>query len=442
MKKELYEDFFTHKKVTALGLGLLGRGVGDADFLLRHNVELIITDKKTKDELASSLEKLSSHTVGVTYHLGEHVMEDFEHRDFILQSAGVPFDSPYVLHAKEQGIPVYMSAALVVDIVKKTLPGVVVIGVTGTRGKSTTTALIAHMLSSSGMSVTVAGNVRGVANLPVLETIEDDSFLVLELDSWQLQGFGDLQISPHIAVFTNFLDDHLNYYRGDKEHYFRDKANIYRHQTDGDVLITSAQAHDEIRSYGDTVEAIIPDERHFQMKLIGAHNHTLANLAYEVGLQCGLSEEEVEDAIRSFAPVPGRLEYCGMFRGVHVINDNNATTGDAVVAGIRAVAEAYNKKPIVICGGKDKELDVEALACELSTSTKEVVYLSGSGTDKIHLEKKYEFDRLEDCVATAFSLAEEGDVILFSPGFASFSAYFNNEYERNDCFLEILKKYT
>jgi UDP-N-acetylmuramoylalanine--D-glutamate ligase len=131
-----------------------------------------------------------------------------------------------------------------------------------------------------------------------------------------------------------------------------------------------------------------------------------------------------------------------MFRGVHVINDNNATTGDAVVAGIRAVAEAYNKKPIVICGGKDKELDVEALTCELGTSTKEVVYLSGSGTDKIHLEKKYEFDRLEDCVATAFSLAKKDDMILFSPGFASFSAYFNNEYERNDCFLEILKKYT
>jgi UDP-N-acetylmuramoylalanine--D-glutamate ligase len=444
MRKELYEGYFKDKKVTVMGLGLLGRGVGDTAFLARHGARLIVTDKKTQESLSSSLEALEPYH-SISFVLGEHRKEDFKDRDYILKSAGVPYDSEYIEYAKSHHVPIYMSAALMSDIVMKHLESATIIGVTGTRGKSTVTQLIAHILKSSNVKVHLGGNVRGVANLPLLESIDDGDFLVLELDSWQLQGFGDMKISPHIAVFTSFLDDHMNYYHNDKELYFNDKANIYRNQQEYDALIASPQAFEEIHARDKDIHAIVPENHHFEMKLIGEHNQVAARLAYEVSLQCGLHDEEIKNAIASFEAVEGRLEDLGLFteKNIHVFNDNNATTPDATIAAINAIAENYNKKPILIIGGTDKGLPLSLLEETIQSKTKDVVYLSGTGTNTLTLPKKYEYEDLKDCVQKAFSLGEEGDVILFSPAFASFSKYFNNEYERNDMFVKVInsKKY-
>ncbi len=441
MKKELYEEFFKGKKVTVMGLGLLGRGLGDSRFLAKHCDEVIVTDKKTKDQLESSVKVLESFP-NILLRLGEHRKEDFEKRDFIVKAAGVPINSEYIIHAQKAGVPVCMTAALLSSIVMETLPDVTVIGVTGTRGKSTVTQLIAHILKENGMSVILGGNIRGVANLPLLDEINNGDYLVLELDSWQLQGFGEMKISPHIALFTSFMDDHMNYYNGDKESYYNDKANIYRNQKEYDVLIASTQAETEILKRDKHQPMIVAVKREVEMKMIGEHNQVAAGLAYEAALQCGLSQDEIDRAIASFSPVDGRLENLGLFRGVRVFNDNNATTGDAVVAGIKAIEDVYKKKPIVITGGADKGLPKDRYELYLRDHTEDVVYLTGTGTDTISLSKKHLFEKLEDCVKQAFALAKEGDIILFSPGFASFSKYFNNEYERNDLFVEELKKYT
>ncbi len=438
MIKEIYLPYFKNKKVTMMGLGLLGRGIGDAKFLAENDTELLVTDKKSKEELASSTKQLKDFQ-NINYVLGEHRLEDFRDRDFILKSAGVPIDSEFINEAKKNNIPVYMSAALVCDIVMKELPEVVIIGVTGTRGKSTTTELIAHILRENGSRVHIGGNIRGVANLPILNVIEDGDFLVLELDSWQLQGFGDLKISPHIAVFTSFLDDHLNYYKNDKELYFNDKANIYRHQKDGDVLIASPQASSEIIMRGERVAIDVPEDVKFEMNLIGEHNQMSARLAYEVALQCGLDDESIKNAIKNFKAIEGRLQDMGMVCGVRVFNDNNGTTEDATVMAINSIVEKFSKKPVLIVGGADKFLLINKLEDAIKENVKEVVYLSGTGTDRINLPKKYEFEKLEDCVNKAFEIAEEGDIILFSPSFASFSKYFNNEYERNDLFVKIVE---
>ena len=438
MKKELYEEYFKDKKVTILGLGLLGRGIGDSRFLAEHADELIITDRKNEEELKSSKESLSDFS-NITFHLGAQFLSDFEGRDFIYKASSVPLDSEYILHAKEKNIPVYMSAALVVKILYEKMPSVKVIGVTGTRGKSTTTHLIAHCLEVGGKKVHLGGNVRGVANLPLLADINEGDFLVLELDSWQLQGFKDASISPNIAVFTSFLDDHLNYYKGDREAYFNDKASIFQNQKVGDVLIASPQAHAEIlkRGYGDN--AVVPVVSTQAMHLIGEHNEMSVALAHTVGRLCGLSEDVMKKSFDSFLPVPGRLEYIGKVRGVHIYNDNNATTPDAVIVGIQSVNKKYNTKPIVIVGGGDKGLDLTFLENELIKNTKACIYLSGTGTDKITLTKVFEYEKLEDCVNRAFEISSEGDVILFSPGFASFSKYYNNEYERNDEFVKCIE---
>ena len=445
MIKEIYLPYFKNKKVTMMGLGLLGRGIGDAKFLAENDTELLVTDKKSKEELASSTKQLKDFQ-NINYVLGEHRLEDFRDRDFILKSAGVPIDSEFINEAKKNNIPVYMSAALVCDIVMKELPEVVIIGVTGTRGKSTTTELIAHILRENGSRVHIGGNIRGVANLPILNVIEDGDFLVLELDSWQLQGFGDLKISPHIAVFTSFLDDHLNYYKNDKELYFNDKANIYRHQKDGDVLIASPQASSEIIMRGERVAIDVPEDVKFEMNLIGEHNQVCAGLAYEACVQCGLDGESIKSAIKTFKAVEGRLQDMGLVNGIQVFNDNNATTCDATIVAVKAINDTYchpreggDPGIVLIVGGTDKGLDVSELEKVIKEYTKEILYLSGTGTDKINLTKKFEFEKLEDCVNKAFEISEEGDIILFSPAFASFSKYFNNEYERNDEFVKIIE---
>lgn len=434
MKKELYLPYFKNKKVTVLGLGLLGRGLGDTAFLAQAGADIIVTDKKTEAELKVSLEALTQYE-GLAFVLGEHRLEDFEKRDFILKAAGVPFESEYVVHAKVNNIPVYMSAALVCSIVMKHCPHVTIIGVTGTRGKTTTTELIAHVMRAAKVRVHLGGNIRGVANLPLLDEIEDGDFLVLELDSWQLQGFGDLKISPHIAVFTSFMDDHMNYYKNDKEVYFSDKANIYRYQKDYDVLIASEQAEIEIRKRDNDQSMIVAAGSHIETTLIGEHNQVAAKMAYEVASQCGLDDETIREAIKTFKAVHGRLEDLGVFQGVRVFNDNNATTGDATVAAIESVVSTYSKKPILIIGGSDKGLPLLALERSIKENTKDVVYLTGTGTERLSTQKEYEYEKVSDCVEKAFELAQEGDIILFSPAFASFSQYFKNEYERNDEFV-------
>ncbi len=441
MKKEIYLPYFENKKITAMGLGLLGRGLGDIEFFAKNGAELIVTDKKTEKELATSVLALSKYK-NITYHLGEHKMKDFENRDFIFKASSVPLDSENIKYAKSQNTPVYMSAALVCDIVMKNLPNVRIIGITGTRGKSTTTQMIAHILKLSGKKVHLGGNVRGVANLPLLDEIEDGDFLVLELDSWQLQGFGDMKISPHISVFTSFLDDHMNYYKNDKELYFNDKANIYRNQKELDVLIVSPDAEEEIKKRDPNQEMIIAVNSHIETNLIGEHNQIAAKLAYEVASQCGLDDAAIREAVATFKAVEGRLEDIGTYKGVRVFNDNNGTTGDATIKALESITATFNLKPILIVGGNDKGLPIENLEKSIKENTKAVIYLSGTGTDRLNLPKEHEFEKLSDCVDKAFALAGEGDIILFSPAFASFSKYFNNEYEKNDEFVKSMQKYS
>lgn len=439
MKKELFLPYFEGKKVTVMGLGLLGRGIGDTSFLASLCDEVIVTDKKTEEELSSSIDSLKQYN-NIIFHLGGHNLMDFRNRDFVLKAAGVPYDSEYVNEASLVRLPVYMSGALVVKMVKEKLPNVKVIGITGTRGKSTTTHLIEHILKVNNKTVHLGGNIRGVANLPLLNEIEDGDYLVMELDSWQLQGFGDLGISPNIAVFTSFLDDHLNYYHNDKELYFKDKANIFLNQKEGDVCIVGEQAEEEIKKRSNK-KFIVPEIISLESNLIGYHNDVAISLAVEAAINCGIEKEEAIKAVQNFKAVDGRLQYVGNFRGIKVFNDNNATTPDATAVAIKSIVEKYNQKPIVILGGASKGLSLIKLEEEIKNNIKEVVCLSGTGTDELKLEKKYEFEKLEDCVDCSFQIAKEGDIILFSPAFASFSKYFRNEYEKNDLFVSCLEKY-
>ncbi len=430
MDKDL-QNYFRGKKVTVMGLGLLGRGLGDAIFLAEQGAELTITDLRDEKTLAPSLEKLKKYQ-NIKYTLGEHKFEDFEDKDFILKAAGVPLESSYIAHAKEKGIPIEMDSSLFYKLLPE---GVNIVGVTGTRGKSTTTHLIYHILKTAGKKVFLGGNVRDMATLPLIKEVKSEDYVVLELDSWQLQGFGEAKINPHVSVFTTFMPDHLNYYHNNLDLYFADKANIFKYQTEKDFLVVG---EDIVSKIGDHKSKMIIAERKnvsldWKIKIPGEHNKLNIACAVEAVKVLGIDENIIKEGVESFDGVEGRLQFVKEIHGVKIWNDNNATTPDAAIAALKALGGNI----ILIMGGADKKLDTAELLKDIPKYCKKTILIPGSGTENLNLKDGIKTNNLEDALKESVKFAEFGDNILFSPAFASFGQ-FNNEYERNDEFLRIV----
>jgi UDP-N-acetylmuramoylalanine--D-glutamate ligase len=431
-----YRDFFAGKRVTLMGLGLLGRGVGDAAFLAELGAQLTVTDRKKEAELAASLRQLSGFS-NIRYVLGTHRLQDFQDADMVIKAAGVPLDSPYIKAARDADVAVYMSTALFAKFARQI--GATIVGITGTRGKSTVTHLIHHALAGAGRRAHLGGNVRGLSTLALLPQVSKGDIAVLELDSWQLQGFGDLRMSPDVAVFTNLLMDHLNYYP-DMDTYFADKANIFKYQTAGDTLVVGAQMLDRILQSQPAAPPFVPKPiaGDWQLQIRGAHNRENAALADAALRALGLAEQEIRAGLESFLPVEGRLQFVTELRGVKIYNDNNATTPDATVAALQAFPD---ERIVLIAGGADKGIPLDTLVEEIKQRANEIILLPGAGTDRLapQLKTAIRANDMTDAVQKAFANARPGDVLLLSPGFASFGL-FANEYDRNDAFLKALGK--
>jgi len=449
-----------------MGLGLLGRGVGDARYLAEQGAELIVTDLKTEEQLATSLAELSAFK-NISYRLGEHALEDFRNRDLIVKAAGVPLDSEFIAAAKEAGIPVRMSADLFME-----LSNIPTIGVTGTRGKSTVAYMVHAILKEAGKPVVLGGNVRGVSTLALLDEVTPEHTAVLELDSWQCQGLAEAALSPQVAVFTTFMHDHMNYYRQARERvaqmnlsdseraqaessayhddigaYLADKANIFLYQDPDDTLVLGRQcAPTIIDAFGENIvsnisiadEATLPEE--WVLKLPGVHNRYNAGLALAAARAYGIEDSVSRKALESFTGVPGRLQLIAEKKGVKIYNDTNATTPEATLAALEAISDG-TKNVVLIMGGADKGLDMNKLLLEIPNYTKRVILLSGTGTSRVleFLTGASVFGELAPAVEEAFFAAENGDVILFSPAFASFGM-FKNEYDRGDQFNALIQK--
>lgn len=429
--------YFRGKKITIMGLGLLGRGVGDAKYLAKCGAELIVTDQKTREELADSVAQLEAYP-NITFVLGEHREEDFRGRDLIVKAAGVPLDSPYIAAAQEAGIPVRMSADLFMEYA-----GIPIVGITGTRGKSTVTHMVHAILKEKGKPVVLGGNVRGVSTLALLPEVTPEHLAVLELDSWQCQGLGYANLSPQVAVFTTFLADHANYYQDDPGQYLADKANIFLYQSPDDTLVVGKQcAPILIEAFGEHIvsDLVIADESKlpagWRLKVSGTHNRYNAALAFMAARSLGIEDDVSRRALESFSGVPGRLELIAEKDGIRYYNDTTSTTPDAALAALAALDPA---KTVLIMGGADKGLDMEKLLAALP-QVKKVVALSGTGTDRVkdRLPESAEiFGELGSAFAAARSAAAAGDAVLLSPGFASFGM-FKNEYDRGDQFNAVV----
>lgn len=476
-----YKQQFKGKKITIMGLGILGRGLGYTKFLMECGADLIVTDLKTKEQLKASVEAIKNYELRIKnskpikFVLGGHRLEDFKDRDVIVKSAGVPLDSIYIKEAKKNDIPIEMD----VSLFAKCAPEVMIIGVTGTRGKSMTTTLIYEILSSYAKAsagqgkqinefwkrkpnVYIGGNIRGVATLPLLKKVKAGDILVCELDSWQLQGFSEARISPHIAVFTTFMPDHMNYYKNSMERYFEDKENIFKYQKPDDILIIRPDM-EKLIPKNIKSKLIIVDKKNvdnWKFNVKGDHHRENLACAVKVAEVLGIPEIKIKKVISKFKDLEGRLQFLRTYKGIKIYNDNNATTPEATIAGIEAlsikiphVRHVEKRKShmsdmwpkiILICGGADKGLPLDNFVKVVNQYCKAVVMIPGNGTERLvnnyELRIKNEVGKnLNDIIKTALGKASRGDTILFSPAFASFGM-FNNEYERNDLFMKIIKK--
>jgi len=464
-------DDFRGKRAVVMGLGINGGGLGVTRFLAERGAEVTATDLRSSEVLKPSLDQLRD--LPVRYVLGEHRDEDFAAADLVVRNPGVPRESRFLQIAREHGARIEMEMTLFFRL----CPGPIV-GITGTRGKTTTTMLTGAILREEHPETVVAGNLR-VSALEQLERITPRTPVVLELSSWQLEGLGEAGLSPRYACVTNLSPDHLDRY-GSMEENGAAKKQIFLHQHPGDVVVLNADdpvvsrwadevgareglgwfslrqpmAEDRTAWWdGETLrwgEEPVCHQR--DLRLPGEHNR--ANIAAAVALAKLFHEpagdEAILQALRSFNGVADRLELVRKLRGVRFINDTTATAPAATIAALRTV-----EGPVVlIAGGADKRLDFAALAEAIAEAKnrgdgpgaqlRSVLLLAGSATPKllaaleqVGVQPEGVYDSLEMAVERAFTLAQPEGTVLLSPGCASFGM-FVNEFDRGERFRQIV----
>jgi UDP-N-acetylmuramoylalanine--D-glutamate ligase len=430
---------YRDQHVLVVGLGILGGGIGVTRFLAERGARVTVTDLQSPERLAGSLDALRDYDIH--YVLGEHREADFLAADFIVRNPAVPPTLPPLRLAASRGIPIYMEMTLFF----LECPSRRITAVTGTKGKTTTTTLIAECLKAAGRPVVIAGNLL-ISALQQLDQIDAATEVVLELSSFQLEGLEAIRRSPSVAVITNLMPDHLNRYPTLADYYVA-KEHIFRYQGPDDVLILNRDnppsvalaetAPGRVIWFG--AEDDVPGSG--APRLRGRHN--LANMAAATAAArtLGTPDEVIAQAMASFGGVPYRQELVHERDGVQFINDSAATTPDAVIAALGAV----DRPVVLIAGGADKVLDFTALGQTIAapgSPVKAVVLLEGTATDKLAAAAGAKvvgrFADFAAAVRHAAGLARTGEAVLLSPGCASFGM-FVNEFDRGNQFNNLVR---
>ncbi|HEX8034058.1 MAG TPA: UDP-N-acetylmuramoyl-L-alanine--D-glutamate ligase [Ktedonobacterales bacterium] len=448
------------RRVLVMGLGLLGGGVAAARYAAEHGAaEVIATDLRDEQTLAPSIAKL--HGLPIRYVLGHHDMADFERADVVVRNPGVRRDSPYLVIAQAAGARVEMEIAWFFRACRGKIAGV-----TGTRGKSTTTTLLHHILTTAGLNPLLGGNLGGIETLSLLPQISPDRWVVLELGNWMLEGLHPIRHSPQLAIFTNLLPDHLNAYDS-MDDYGEAKSSIWRYQTAHDIALFNADNDyaaryaaqapaGQVWLYSDRGVAHMRDTpsetRPFAyadvIHLRGAHNLGNVQAATLAAELIGVVPDTIHAAVASFGGVPHRLESVRTLDGVTYVNDSAST---APVAGIAAL-RSFDEPIVLIAGGNSKDLDMRDFAVEAAARAKRIILLAGNATGDFAAALRTAasdqhrpgdlitgpYDDLARALEEARRTATPGDVVLLSPGFTSFGLFLN-EFDRGNQFRTLVQ---
>lgn len=450
------------KRVLIFGLGQFakGSGVTAALWFARQGARVTVTDTKTADRMSATVRQLRGKR-NVTLVLGKHRKTDFARADLVVRNPGVPWHSPYLELAKRRGIPVHSDVSLFMDACPAP-----VIGITGTRGKSTTAALAAAVLEASGYRTWLGGNIL-VSPLSFLHRVKSNHRVVLELSSFQTETLGPDRSAPQVAAITNLMRDHLNFYPNMKA-YAAAKERIFAFQS-----LTSAAVVGRDNAWTRKMGARVVGRRYWwsakpfaeengaflrgsrivvrengrervvadlkTMKLPGEHNRANAVAAAMAALAAGATDAGIRRALKMFRGLPNRQEVIAENGGVRYVNDTTATTPDALVAALDTFG---NKKHLIlITGGTDKNLDFRDAPKTIRRAVRTMILLPGSGTDKMVAAFKkqhirlpaFSADSMDAAVTLAAGIAVRGDTVLLSPGCASFGL-FKNEFDRGERF--------
>lgn len=443
-----------------MGLGILGGGVGVAQYLARHGGIVTVTDMRDATELQTSIDLLAG--LPITYHLGGHDEADFTkaHADVVVRNPGVRRTNPYLALARESGVAVEMEMSLFFRACKAPI-----LGITGTKGKTSVSTLCSNMMRAWKPETVLAGNM-GVSALALVDDIQPDQPVVIELSSWQLEALDEHRLGPDVAVLTNISEDHLDSYNGFDD-YAATKRTIGHHGGPESIVVynyddpecakVAEETSSRLFAFGLSDpgtdgawlagnELLWRDRareerigRPTQLQLSGEHGIRNALAAMAATAAYGAPIEAIRAGLESFSGVPNRMEEVATVDGVLYINDTAASAPAAAVAGLRVLRDRANTIHL-IAGGADKRSDLTPFADEIALARPRVLLLEGSATpelmrllDERAVDYEGPFQEMGTAFAVATSGATAGDVVTLTPGCASFGM-FRNEFDRGEQF--------
>ena len=425
------------RRVVIMGLGIQGGGLGVATYLRDLGVDLVVTDLRSEADLRGSVTRLGCE--GVRYVLGRHEEDDFRGAELVVRNPAVPADSPYLRVARMAGARIETEMTLFL----RWCPRGSVIGVTGTRGKTTTATALHAMLKVGGVPAVLAGNM-GISALMSLSEAKRGGTVVLELSSAQIENLACTELCPHGAIVTNLMADHLDRYR-DMTAYAAAKVPLVANQRADDWAVIPAMGgwSDWFadRASGTLVRPDLGKSPPGwdQALVAGRHNRENLGLAAAAARQGGVADADIATAIRQFSGVPARQEFLGTIAGVRVYNDTTSTIPEATLAAFASIRGPW----VLIAGGSDKRLNFGSLAKWISEADglRGVVLLPGTGTDRLRPMLRHSRVRssrnMAEAVDRALHIAKADDALILSPACASFGL-FANEFDRGNQFVACL----
>ncbi|GGH73419.1 UDP-N-acetylmuramoylalanine--D-glutamate ligase [Compostibacillus humi] len=434
-----------------LVLGLAKSGTAAARALLQHGKQVRINDKSAKpeDRLIKELEDL-----GAEVFYGDHPLEALNNMEIVVKNPGISYDHPIVREAISKNIPVITEVELAYYLTESPI-----IGITGSNGKTTTTTLITKMIESSGIPVKVAGNI-GIVATDVALSIDEDTTMVLELSSFQLQGTEKFR--PNIAVLLNIYEAHLDYHKT-FENYTAAKCNIFKNQTEEDYVVFNADdpiimneiSHAKGRLVPFSVKNMTEDGAYISsgkiyfrgeeiihvddVVLVGNHNLENILAAVAAAKLRGAENEAIRNVLATFSGVKHRLQYVETIEGRKFYNDSKATN---ILATQKALA-SFTQPVILLAGGLDRGNEFTDLIPYLKNVKGMVLFGQTKGklqqiAEQVHIPYILA-ENVEQAAEQAFHMSVEGDVILLSPACASWDQYRTFE-ERGDMFIQAVHR--